>query len=159
VNGGKAGADPVLAPHVRSHRCDFNQSGREWLQRLVGLRVRRESSSAGYNLAPPSGEVGMQGLAQFRGWSLSLCLPLLQLALGLFVGWVHSPAATHPTLSRPKGLIQQRRILEHPAVETGMVDLNASFFHHLLKLAVADRVRHIPAHTPKGRSPAQNDCL
>ena len=34
-----------------------------------------------------------------------------------------------------------------------MVDLNASFFHHLLELAVADRVRHIPAHTPKDDHP------
>ena len=49
------------------------------------------------------------------------------------------------------------RILEHPAVETGMVDLDASFFHHLLELAVADRVRHIPAHTQKDDPPAQND--
>jgi hypothetical protein len=34
-----------------------------------------------------------------------------------------------------------------------MVDLNTSFFHHLLELAVADRVRHIPAHAPKDDLP------
>ena len=34
-----------------------------------------------------------------------------------------------------------------------MVDLDASFFHHLLELAVADRVRHIPAYTPKDDLP------
>ena len=30
-----------------------------------------------------------------------------------------------------------------------MVDLDASSFHHLLKLAVADRERHSPTDTPK----------
>ena len=34
-----------------------------------------------------------------------------------------------------------------------MVHLDASFFHHLLKLAVADRIRHIPADTPKDDLP------
>jgi hypothetical protein len=29
------------------------------------------------------------------------------------------------------------------------IDLYASFFHHLLELAVADRIRHIPAHAPE----------
>jgi hypothetical protein len=30
-----------------------------------------------------------------------------------------------------------------------VVDLHAPFFHHLLELAVADRIRHIPAHAPE----------
>jgi len=34
-----------------------------------------------------------------------------------------------------------------------MVDLDASFFHHLLELAVADRVRNIPAHAPEDDLP------
>jgi hypothetical protein len=34
-----------------------------------------------------------------------------------------------------------------------MVDLNASFFHHLLELAVADRLRHVPAYAPQDDLP------
>ena len=30
-----------------------------------------------------------------------------------------------------------------------MVNLHASFFHHLLELAVADRIRHVPTHAPE----------
>ena len=30
-----------------------------------------------------------------------------------------------------------------------MVNLHASFFHHLLELAVADRIRHLPTHAPE----------
>jgi len=40
-----------------------------------------------------------------------------------------------------------------------MVDLDASFFHHLLKLAVADRVSHIPADTPKDHLPFEMATL
>src|SRR5277367_262858 len=34
-----------------------------------------------------------------------------------------------------------------------MVDRDTSFFHHLLELAVADWVRHIPAHAPEDDLP------
>ena len=68
-------------------------------------------------------------------------------------GLVHSSAGAHPPLARPKGLVQQRHVLEHSAVETGMADLDASFFHHLLELAVANRVRDIPAHAPEDDLP------
>ena len=40
-----------------------------------------------------------------------------------------------------------------------MVDLDASFFHHLLELAVADRVRHIPAHAPEDDLPLKMTAL
>jgi hypothetical protein len=40
-----------------------------------------------------------------------------------------------------------------------MVDLDASFFHHLRKLAVADRVRHIPTDTPKDDLPLKMSAL
>ena len=62
---------------------------------------------------------------------------------------VHPPTAAYPTLAQAKGLIQQRHILEHPAIESGVVDLPAAFFHHLLELSIAYRIRHIPAHTPE----------
>ncbi len=41
-----------------------------------------------------------------------------------------------------------------------MVDLDASFFHHLLKLAVADRSDgHIPTETPKDDLPLKMTAL
>jgi hypothetical protein len=35
------------------------------------------------------------------------------------------------------------------AVQRGMIDLDPTIFHHLLELAVADRIRHIPPHAPQ----------
>jgi hypothetical protein len=40
-------------------------------------------------------------------------------------------------------------MLEQPAIETGMVDLDASFFHHFLELAVPDRVHHTLPRAPE----------
>jgi len=69
------------------------------------------------------------------------------------IGFVHSPTTIGATLARAKGLVLQWHILDPPMVETGMVDLYASFFHHLLELAVTDRTRHIPTHAPKDDLP------
>src|SRR3954471_2254790 len=40
-----------------------------------------------------------------------------------------------------------------------MIDLHATFFHHLLELAVADRIRHIPAHAPEYDLPLKMTSL
>jgi hypothetical protein len=37
-------------------------------------------------------------------------------------------------------------IYEHPAIERGVVDLDAVLFHHLFELTLADRIRYIPAN-------------
>src|ERR1700756_3025572 len=50
-------------------------------------------------------------------------------------------------------LIQQRHIFEHPAAHTGVVDLYTALFHHLLELAVADRIRHVPTYAPEDDLP------
>ena len=34
-----------------------------------------------------------------------------------------------------------------------MVNLHAAFFHHFLELAVADRIRHVPADAPEDHLP------
>ena len=52
-----------------------------------------------------------------------------------------------------KDLLQQRDILQHPAIDRGMVDLDAPFFHHLLELTVADRICDVPAHAPEDDVP------
>jgi hypothetical protein len=46
------------------------------------------------------------------------------------------PAATHRVLARSKLLIQQRNILEHPAIERCVVNLDIVLFHHFLELTV-----------------------
>ncbi len=40
-----------------------------------------------------------------------------------------------------------------------MIDLNAPLTHHLLKLAVADRISHIPPHTPQDDIPLEVTAL
>src|SRR6187549_3064947 len=54
-----------------------------------------------------------------------------------------------------KGLLQQRDILQHPAIDRGMVDLDAPFFHHLLELTVADRICDVPAYAPEEDVPLE----
>src|SRR5689334_5638181 len=58
-----------------------------------------------------------------------------------------------------KGLLQQRDILQHPAIDCGMVDLDAPFFHHLLELTVADRICDVPAHAPEDDVPLKMAAL
>jgi hypothetical protein len=40
-----------------------------------------------------------------------------------------------------------------------MVDLNASFFHHLLEPAVADRIRYVPAYASQDDLPLKMTAL
>src|SRR4029453_10110653 len=58
-----------------------------------------------------------------------------------------------------KSLLQQRDILQHPAIDRGMVDLDAPFFHHLLELTVADRICDVPAHAPEDDAPLKIAAL
>src|SRR5205823_390870 len=67
--------------------------------------------------------------------------------------FVQPPADAHGTLATMKGLLQQRDILQHPAIDRGMVDLDAPFFHHLLELTVADRICDVPAYAPEDDVP------
>jgi hypothetical protein len=64
------------------------------------------------------------------------------------VATIHSPAGTHPVLARSKRLIQQRTIREHPAIKRDVIPLDAVLLYHVLELAVADGVRHLPADRP-----------
>src|ERR1044072_3731142 len=52
-----------------------------------------------------------------------------------------------------KSPLHARDILQHPAIDGGMVDLDAPFFHHLLELTVADRICEVPAHAPEDDVP------
>src|SRR6185312_633107 len=75
------------------------------------------------------------------------------LALDPHICFVQPPADAHGTLATMKGLLQQRDILQHPAIDRGMVDLDAPFFHHLLELPVADRICDVPAYAPEDDVP------
>jgi hypothetical protein len=65
------------------------------------------------------------------------------------IGRIQSPAAAHGTLACRESLLQSRHIFDDPQVKRGMINLHTTFAHHFPDLAIADRVRHIPAHTPQ----------
>jgi len=56
-------------------------------------------------------------------------------------------------------LLQEWGLLEDPAIERRVVDLHTALFHHFLKLAVADRIRHLPADTPQDDVPLKMAAL
>ena len=75
------------------------------------------------------------------------------------IGFVLAPTTIDRGLSWAKGLVKQWHILAHPTIEIGMVDLNASFFHHILEPAVADRIRYVPAYASQGDLPLKMAAL
>ncbi len=70
-------------------------------------------------------------------------------AFDVHICLVHSPAGTDRAPAGAKLLIQQRDVSNHPAIQRGMVNLDAAFFHHFLELPIADRIGHIPADAPQ----------
>jgi hypothetical protein len=46
-------------------------------------------------------------------------------------------------------LIQQWQVFDDPAIECGMVNLDAALFHHFFELPIADRIRQIPTDAPQ----------
>ena len=42
----------------------------------------------------------------------------------------HAPARAYQTLALPKRLIEGGRVFKHPAIETGIVNLNTARLHH-----------------------------
>ena len=59
----------------------------------------------------------------------------------------------------PKGLVQGGRELQHPAIETGMIHLNAALVHHFFQLPIADGIRYLLTHTPKDEVPLKLAAL
>ena len=60
---------------------------------------------------------------------------------------------------RSEFLLQEWGILGHPPAERGVVNLHTALFHHFLELAVADRIRHVPADTPQDDIPFKMAAL
>src|SRR3546814_3399166 len=55
--------------------------------------------------------------------------------------------ATPPEPAQP--LLHLRGVALDPAIDRRMVDRNAAFRQHFLKVAIADRIATIPAHRPQ----------
>ena len=58
----------------------------------------------------------------------------------------HPPRAGHWLLSRLRICGNLRGVFHHPAVQGGMVDLNAAFRHDLFKITVRDAVTNVEKH-------------
>src|SRR3546814_5576694 len=58
-----------------------------------------------------------------------------------------SDLATPPEPAQP--LLHLRGVALDPAIDRRMVDRNAAFRQHFLKVAIADRIATIPAHRPQ----------
>src|SRR3546814_312324 len=64
--------------------------------------------------------------------------------------FIQAPArikATPPEPAQP--LLHLRGVALDPAIDRRMVDRNAAFRQHFLKVAIADRIATIPAHRPQ----------
>ncbi len=70
-------------------------------------------------------------------------------AFDFHVGLIETPAGPDRALASTELFLQQRRILDDPAVERGVVDFDASLFHHFLELTIAHRIRHISPDAPQ----------
>src|SRR3546814_19976968 len=72
------------------------------------------------------------------------------LAPHLDVGIIQAPARSKATPPEPaQPLLHLRGVALDPAIYRRMVDRNAAFRQHFLKVAIADRIATIPAHRPQ----------
>src|SRR5208283_2569550 len=70
-------------------------------------------------------------------------------ASDLHIGLIQPPAGADRPLAGTELTVQLGRVFDDPAIERRMVNLDASLFHHLLELPVADRVGDIPPDAPQ----------
>src|SRR3546814_15769158 len=68
----------------------------------------------------------------------------------LFRSFIQAPARINATPPEPaQPLLHLRGVALDPAIDRRMVDRNAAFRQHFLKVAIADRIATIPAHRPQ----------
>src|SRR3546814_2221063 len=66
------------------------------------------------------------------------------------VGFIEAPARIKATPQEPsQTLLHLRGVALDPAIDRRMVDRNAAFRQHFLKVAIADQIATIPAHRPQ----------
>jgi len=59
------------------------------------------------------------------------------------------PAVADTLLLIVKGLFQFQRVMGYQALDGAMINIDATFLHHLFNIAVAQCIGHILAHTQK----------
>lgn len=75
-------------------------------------------------------------------------IKVLPLTFDFDIGFVDSPGRVKViTPVPPQSLFHLRRVMLHPAIDSGVVDIDAAFFHHLFKSPVADAVLAVPTNT------------
>src|SRR5512144_556571 len=100
--------------------------------------------------APGGFLIAMGSEEEVEGLSLLIdsTIKVFPLPLDLNVGLVHPPARTdRALLSFPESRFQFRGELLNPAVNSGMIHLNATLFHHVLQVPIAERIGQVPANT------------
>src|SRR5215831_18921607 len=97
-----------------------------------------------------SGGLGIPVLRQQKVDRLPGCIDgaiqMAPLAFHADVGLVHAPAAPHRALAAVKGLFPWGAVFDHPALDRRGVAGDPAFFQELFPLAIAQGIRHIPAH-------------
>src|SRR5262245_13269125 len=91
------------------------------------------------------GQQKIHGLALFVDGTIKVG----PLPFNFHVGLVEPPALSHRPGAVAKLLLDLWGILNHPAIEGGVIDRHPALFHHLFELAIAAQVRNIPPHTPQ----------
>ncbi len=71
---------------------------------------------------------------------------VLPLACNLDVRLVHPPAASNRSFASPNDSGQNRQHLDRPAMHRDVIHENTALLHHLLKVAQAQGIGHVPAH-------------
>ena len=79
--------------------------------------------------------------------TVNCAVEILPLASHLDIGLVHPPTLANGVLAPTKNGDQHRQHLDCPAVHCRVVNKNTTLVHHLLDVAKAQWVGHVPAHT------------
>src|SRR5665647_1667618 len=105
----------------------------------VGLHgFVKEAHGCGLVALSSQQEVGCLALLVYRA------VKILPDAFDLDVGFVHSPTDTNRPLVFTKDFFKGGQKPDRPAVDRRMVDKHASFLHHFLKMAIAQRIGRVP---------------
>jgi hypothetical protein len=70
---------------------------------------------------------------------------IFPLASDFDVGLIHVPSPTDSSLAPVELLDQERGVVDRPAMDCGMIHLDASFSHHLFQVPQAQATGQIPA--------------
>ncbi len=81
------------------------------------------------------------------------------LALDLQVGLIQAPATVGSALLLAERLLEQWSEVNHPAMECAVVNVEATLLHHLLEIAIAQRIGQIPTNALENHLSAKVPAL